>query len=195
LANRPESSDSIFKWIDLAAKNNNELLPNLGNLFNRVLKLVEKGGNGVPTPGELETSDQAFLAEVYEKFKEYVGELDQVHIRNGLKIAMEISSLGNKFLQDNKVWEHFKDNRGRYDTLLFILINVIRLIAAVMEPYIPSFSAKAYEQLGCAERNERDDELIGFLLNANDPAAILSLLPAGAPIGSTIAPIFKNISD
>lgn len=35
LANRPESSDTDFKWTDLAARNNAELLANLGNFINR----------------------------------------------------------------------------------------------------------------------------------------------------------------
>lgn len=37
LSNRPETSDTDFKWSDLAAKNNSELLANLGNFVNRAL--------------------------------------------------------------------------------------------------------------------------------------------------------------
>ena len=32
---RPESQDSVFSWADLMAKNNSELLNNLGNFINR----------------------------------------------------------------------------------------------------------------------------------------------------------------
>ncbi len=35
LANRPEAADTDFKWDDLVAKNNNELLANIGNFVNR----------------------------------------------------------------------------------------------------------------------------------------------------------------
>lgn len=35
LANRPEAQDTDFKWSDLQARNNNELLKNLGNFVNR----------------------------------------------------------------------------------------------------------------------------------------------------------------
>ena len=38
LVNRPEKSDSEFSWADFVQKNNSELLANLGNLVNRVLK-------------------------------------------------------------------------------------------------------------------------------------------------------------
>ena len=40
LINRPEKSDSIFDWKDFQSKINNELMQNVGNLFNRILKLI-----------------------------------------------------------------------------------------------------------------------------------------------------------
>ena len=41
LSNRPEASDTDFKWSDLQSRNNGELLANLGNFVNRVLKFTE----------------------------------------------------------------------------------------------------------------------------------------------------------
>ena len=50
LANRPESADSLFQWSDFKAKINDELLPNPGNLCNRVLKFVfSKFSGSIPT--------------------------------------------------------------------------------------------------------------------------------------------------
>ena len=40
LSNRPEQSDTDFKWTDLAARNNSELLANLGNFVNRALSFT-----------------------------------------------------------------------------------------------------------------------------------------------------------
>lgn len=33
---RPEGQDSAFSWVDMATKNNSELLNNLGNFINRL---------------------------------------------------------------------------------------------------------------------------------------------------------------
>ena len=41
LVNRPEQSDSVFTWQDFQAKNNGELLNNLGNFSNRVLTFLK----------------------------------------------------------------------------------------------------------------------------------------------------------
>jgi methionyl-tRNA synthetase len=40
LSNRPETDDTDFKWSDLQARNNGELLANLGNFVNRVLQFT-----------------------------------------------------------------------------------------------------------------------------------------------------------
>lgn len=47
LINRPETQDSIFTWSDFIAKNNNELLANLGNFSNRALKFLAAAFKGV----------------------------------------------------------------------------------------------------------------------------------------------------
>lgn len=88
----------MFQWTDLRDKNNNELLKNLGNLYNRVLQLCVKVDRVIPEPGELQPSDLSYLTTVYEKFNEYVAAMDAVHLKSGLQIAMQMSSLGNKYL-------------------------------------------------------------------------------------------------
>ena len=47
LANRPEQQDTVFLWKDFVAKNNNELLKNLGNFSNRFLKFLASSFKGV----------------------------------------------------------------------------------------------------------------------------------------------------
>jgi hypothetical protein len=45
LANRPEAQDTDFKWSDLQARNNNELLKNLGNFVNRCVGMRVPGAH------------------------------------------------------------------------------------------------------------------------------------------------------
>lgn len=46
LSNRPEQQDTVFLWKDFVAKNNNELLKNLGNFSNRCLKFLSSSFGG-----------------------------------------------------------------------------------------------------------------------------------------------------
>ena len=153
LSNRPETSDTDFKWDDFIAKNNNELLANLGNLVNRILVFTEKNFNGkVPKYHEekVDEVDKEFLSNVVNKFKEYVKAMSWASIREGTKLFMEISSLGNGYLQVTEPWNLLKKNSEKYDltkaeTVFYILNSFLRFIGALAEPFMPSFSAKLYE--------------------------------------------------
>jgi len=59
-----------------------------------------------------------------------------------------------------------------------VILNALRFISCLFEPYMPSFSAKINLLLGLEQRTERDETMIQYLLNFNKPDVILTLLPA-----------------
>jgi methionyl-tRNA synthetase len=61
LANRPENSDTVFLWKDFQAKNNDELLKNVGNFVNRGLKFLKNEFAGVTPKIELNEDDQKYI--------------------------------------------------------------------------------------------------------------------------------------
>lgn len=68
----------MFLWKDFQAKNNSELLANLGNFSNRLLKFVASAFQGkVPEAKEIADSDKAFIGTLYEKFVEYHDLMEQ----------------------------------------------------------------------------------------------------------------------
>lgn len=83
---------------------------------------------------------------------------------------MEISSLGNKYLQDSRFWEKENVESGRYSfyfnlrtkIVIGTVINFIRLVSLVFEPYMPSTSAKINYLLG-VEKDERNPVLAKYL--------------------------------
>jgi len=153
LSNRPETSDTDFKWDDFIAKNNNELLANLGNLVHRILAFTEKNFNGkIPKYHEekVDNVEKEFFNNTLDKFKAYIKAMKGAEIREGVKIFMEISSLGNGYLQVTQPWTLLKKNDEKYDlvkaeTVFYILNSFLRFIGALAEPFMPSFSAKLYE--------------------------------------------------
>lgn len=103
LVNRPEQQDTVFLWKDFQAKNNGELLSNLGNFSNRLLKFVASSFQGkVPAyQGEAHPEDQKFIASLYAKYEEYHELMEHVRIKEGIKVCMAYSSLCNLYIQDN----------------------------------------------------------------------------------------------
>jgi methionyl-tRNA synthetase len=190
LSQRPETSDTTFKWQDFALKNNAQLVPNVGNLVTRFLKFLEKIGGAVTTPGELAEADKEFLNGLYTLTLKYADKLERIKIKSALQVAMDVSSLANKYIQDQELWALQKTNPGRASTVIFVTSNALRLVGLLLEPFMPSFSAKLYEQMGLT-RTARDETLLEVILSAGSSEVLLSLVQAGQKIGS-VAPIFRQ---
>ena len=94
LSNRPENQDTVFLWNDFVAKNNNELLANLGNFSNRALKFTASAFNSeVPIyPGQVNAADSTFLNQLNAKIVTYIEQMEAVKLKDGLFTAMQYSS-------------------------------------------------------------------------------------------------------
>ena len=91
-----------------------------------------------------------------------------------MKSAMDVSDLANKYIQTRAIWDKNIDKMVLANSL-FILVNVIRLTGVLLEPFIPTFSAKLYFILNL-KRQIEDETLIGRLFEAKNSAVILSLV-------------------
>ena len=208
LSNRPETSDTDFKWDDFIAKNNNELLSNLGNLVNRILSFTEKNFNGkIPKFHEekIDETTKEFFNNIIDKFKAYVKAMSGAEIREGVKIFMEISSLGNGYMQATEPWNLTKKNDEKYDlikaeTIFYILNNFLRFLGALAEPFMPSFSAKLYEIMNV--KYEGDSLVLLGIINdfieknpsdANNFLFKIKLVEEGQAINQP-KPLFKEIT-
>ena len=160
LLRRPETSDTEFEWDGFIAANNNELVANFGNFVNRVLKFVnsEKTYDSViPAVPSLDSRDdgaalssrmQQHIEEVNSLLRTYRDQMDAVHLKSGLITARELSSLGNKLLQDNRLDNAlFNNDRALCDAIVNLAINHIHLLASVIAPYLPATSRSILDQL------------------------------------------------
>lgn len=194
LANRPEQADSNFTWTDLAEKNNNELLKNLGNLSFRLLMFIDKTYKKiVPDFTNDEESNKAadeFLKELYENFIEYVKLMEAVKLKEGLHKAMNISSICNKYMQAWEPWAIYKNKPNLCSSCINTLANAFILLCAILEPFIPTFSAKVYEMFKW-KRGEKEETLLGFIFNCKDFKKILGIIPPHHEISEPL-PIFRE---
>lgn len=147
LINRPESADSNFTWDDFAYKVNNELRDNLGNYVNRSLKFVSQYfGYKIPEASLLD-EDRALVKAVEEVIVRYVELLEKVKIKDALREIMNISFLGNKYVQDNKPWLLLKTDPARCGTVVHVNCNLVKTLAALIEPFMPTLTDKILAQL------------------------------------------------
>ena len=159
LLRRPETSDTEFEWDGFIAANNNELVNNFGNLVNRVLKFVnsEKTYDSIiPAFPTGESADSAAITskrkqhmeEANTIFRTYREHMDAVHLKAGLVAARELSTLGNKMLQDNRLDNAlFINDRTLCDAVVNLTVNHIHLLASVIAPFLPATTRNILQQL------------------------------------------------
>lgn len=154
LNKRPENGDSEFEWKAFIDANNNELLKNLGNFVNRVVKFVNSRYDGVVP--EFDTGVDPYFKDFVEKdvnpaMKEYVEAMEAVKIKAGLASVLQISALGNKLLQDNRLDNKLAESEPRKcAAVVGLALNLVLVVAAVVSPYMPSTSVSILQQLNLA---------------------------------------------
>ncbi|KMQ99403.1 methionyl-trna cytoplasmic [Lasius niger] len=184
---RPETQDSNFNWVDLATKNNSELLNNLGNFVNRALAFSEKFFNSTVPPIERpEEADWTVLALAQRELSCYINAMEQAKLRDGLKYILAISKHGNQYMQFQQPWVKIKgtdDDKKRAGTIIAICCNLACLLSALLAPFMPSTAKELRSQLGLSNKS------YGYI-----PETITNMLPTWHKIGKP-SPIFTKIED
>lgn len=156
LYHRPEDSDTEFTWDTFIAANNNILVKNLGNLVNRVIKLVNKprpGGYGGVVPGGSPVPDPDGSLERWKEnvnglLGSYLRHLDAVELRAALITVFSISSAGNELA--HKASSLLKSDREGCGAYLQTCLNLVHLLAALLQPFLPDTAESIARQL-CVE--------------------------------------------
>lgn len=198
LTNRPEISDTLFTWSDLQAKQNNELLKNLGNFVHRSLSFIAKpAGEGydrlIPEAegAESHTLTAELVSKVVDNVKQYVEAMEKVSLKRGLKIAMNVSSLGNLYLQDSQFWKLYKEDPASCAIVIKTAAGLVLMLATLLEPFMPSFSRKVLAQLNLDPLVISLSEESGGVEKAHK---LWELVPAGHEIGKP-EPLFFELKD
>jgi len=187
LVNRPETADATFTWSDLRAKNNDELLNNLGNFMHRTATFLASTFDAV-VPA-LDTTDAAVVestAAINAELTAYLEAFDGLSIKAALKCAMAVSRLGNQFLQAAKPWHTVKTDAAAAGSALAYSASVVVLLASLLEPFLgQAWSAAALARLGV----DRTDAAVALPTTFSPP-----LLPAGHATAAKPTPLFSLIS-
>lgn len=151
---RPETSDTQFSWQEFVTRNNTELLANLGNFVNRLIKFVSAKFNKVMPEYDVANIDyESVSKDLNTLLAAYNEAMEAVSERKGLEIAMQISSRGNQFLQENKLDNSLLANSPeKAAAVIGVGINIIYLLSAIFSPFMPETSTQILEQLNAPAR-------------------------------------------
>lgn len=189
-ANAPETKDNNFTWKDFQARNNNELVANLGNFVNRVIVLTNKYYDGiVPEPQNMEQRDIDTL-ELIKTFPNKIGvSLERFRFRESLNDLMALSSIGNKYIAEEGLepWKLVKTNPEQVQNIMYVCLQLTTALAILSEPFLPHTSEKLKNIL---DYSSLDAESANWSRVASSEA----LLPSGHKINKSQL-LFSKIED
>ncbi len=151
LAEMPYASDGSITNESVVKRFNTDLANNLGNLVSRTLAMTAKYFDGVIPAPEVETEFDAELKEaVMKAVKSHFDNMESYHIADAVEDVYTMLRRANKYIDETTPWTLAKDeaNRGKLATVIYNLLETLRVAAILITPFMPSTAEKILEGLG-----------------------------------------------
>ena len=137
-------SDIDLNFEDFRKKINNELAANIGNFCYRVLNFLNKNFDGEIKNIE---NQKELIREINSKVKIIEKNYYTLNFNEAVKDVLHISSLGNKYFQENEPWKLIKSDKEKVHKILGLCVNIIKNLSILIAPVLPQFASELQQQL------------------------------------------------
>ena len=161
----PFGSDGQFSEELLLSRYNADLANTLGNLVNRTLSMLTKYNDGIITKSDVKTEFDDDLINIVVNTKEKVENyMDKLEIPEALDAIFEIFRRCNKYIDETTPWILAKEeNHDKLKTVLYNLLESIRIGGILLKPYLPSTSNEILRQINTREIDYESTNKFGLL--------------------------------
>lgn len=146
----PFGNDGTFSESALIARTNADLANILGNLVNRTISMSYKYFDGIVLePSCKEELDSDLIKSTSYLYKIVDEKMNELHISEAIDAIFDVLRKCNKYIDDTTPWILAKDEtkKDRLATVLYNLLESIRICAILLSPFMPTSVDKILYQL------------------------------------------------
>ena len=166
LAEMPYNSDGTITYENVLTRYNNDLANNLGNLVSRTHAMCTKYFGGiVPKCTDLRAIDAELLNAILDGVKEAKELMASYHVSDSLDSIFTALRRANKYIDETTPWILAKDEseKPRLATVIYNLLETVRIAAVALTPYMPSTAEKIFSILGTDKKDYSTATTFGHL--------------------------------
>ena len=174
----PFGQDGNYSHEAIVNRTNADLANDLGNLAQRSLSMIAKQfGGALPKPGTLSAADQAIIAAADGMIGKARNAMTTQQLHQVLNAVWSVVAEANRYFAGEAPWALAKTDPAKQATVLYVTAEVLRQVAILAQPFVPSSAEKLLDLLAVPA----DERSFAFLGGAHRIAAG-SKLPAPAPV-------------
>ena len=159
----PFGNDGDFSNSQLINRINSDLANSYGNLFQRVTSMIFKNCNEVIPirPNDFQDEDLKLINSIRNSLQNYRSLMDEQKFDQFLKNIWLVISDANKYVDNQAPWSLKKNDFQRMEVVLYTLIETIRQISIMLQPFIPNTSKSILDhiQIPLVQRDIKSIEL------------------------------------